>query len=551
MNSVDIEKSLRSIEARLAVIEKSSASVDSSELKKYKLEHQQVQVRSNQKPMSGNWLGFVASVCFVLAAGFIVKLSIDSGWLTHEKQLGVATLFGMSLFIAGIVISSADKIYASFLPAAGAAILYMTCFAAYEYYLLISFQTVIAITSIVSGISIWFYIRFKHDIYAIIAAIGAYIAPVVSGVESNAIFSLYYFSICSLNFATLAIWVQSRTLTMISAYLAISITAYVGLNLHQDDLIATALALNFLIFSIGTFFHTQLTQQELTEIEAWSFFPVLLIFYAMEYYYISLINPTLASSVSVASAALLVGLYLWAKRWLPERHFNSHTMLFTFVTVVCFHSIYLGLLPLMLRPWLFVAIVLGFSLFHSKLCFRTSGLLLIIPTIALSAILGIEYLNILSHLVRGFSIFWAFVAWASLASIWFSLLHNREELACREEYSYIMLAAVHLLCIMSLYQLTSVLGTLAVSSSWLTYVLIILTFASIRKDVIMAKSVIIVLFFAAGKALLYDGSSTPTIIRALCLIVTGIVLYASGLVIRKMTQWKSNSERNSQNGTPS
>ncbi|MDD5586842.1 MAG: hypothetical protein PHY92_07810, partial [Alphaproteobacteria bacterium] len=29
----------------------------------------------------GNWLGIIAVVCFVLAAGFIIKLSIDSGWL--------------------------------------------------------------------------------------------------------------------------------------------------------------------------------------------------------------------------------------------------------------------------------------------------------------------------------------------------------------------------------------------------------------------------------------------------------------------------------------
>lgn len=538
MNSISIEKRLQALEARLTILESTNAIATQPVPKTRSLEQNSTSTKSNLKPMSGNWLGFVASVCFVLAAGFIVKLSIDSGWLTHEKQLFVATLFGMALFAAGIIISNADRVYASFLPAAGAAILYMTCFAAYEYYLLISFQTVIAITSIVSGISIWFYIRFKHDIYAIIAAIGAYIAPVISGVESNAIFSLYYFSICSLNFATLSIWVQSRTLTMISAYLAISITAIVGLNMQQDDLIATVLALNFIIFSIGTFFYTQLNKQELSEFEAWSFFPVLLIFYAMEYYYISRMDPTLASSVSVASAALLMALYLSARRWLPERHFNSRPVLFTFVTVVCFHSIYLGLLPVMIRPCLFALIVMGFSLFHSKLCYKKPGLVLIIPAIALSAILGIEYLNILSHLIMGFNLFWAFVAWTSLASIWFALLQNREKLSQYEEYSYVLLAAAHVLCIMSLYQLTIGLGTLAVSSSWLAYVLFILNFASIRKDVIMAKSVIIVLFFAAGKALLYDGASTPTIIRTLCLIITGVVLYASGLVIRKMTQWK-------------
>jgi len=543
LKSIDIEKSIESLDTRVSTVEKIIGSVSPiAPIKQSKLIKNKKSVdrsKSTPKPMSGNWLGFVASACFILAACFIVKLSIESGWLTHEKQLGVATLFGMALFIGGIVISNADRIYACFLPAAGATVLYFTGFAAHQYYLLISFQTVIAITTVVSGISIWFYLRFKHDIYAIIAALGAYIAPIVSGVEYNTIYSLYYFTICSLNFATLAIWVESRTLTMISAYLAISITAAIGLKLHQDVLIATVLAINFLIYSIGTLFHTRLTQQQLTEKESWSLFPVLLIFYAMEYYYLSRIDQTIASCVSLAAAALLVGLYYSAKKWLPERRFNSRNVLLTFVTLVCFHSIYLGLLPLNIRPWLFPMIVFGYTLLHTRISVVKWSIPFLIPFVALSAILGIEYLSMIGHLLSSKELTWSVVAWPSFASIWCLLIKNRKEFAHKEEYCYVLLAATHLLAIMSLYQLTSEYGTLAVSASWLAYVLIMLQVSTLRNDILIAKSVLIVLFFAAGKALLYDASSTPTIIRTLSLILTGIVLYASGLVIRKKTNWQS------------
>ncbi|WP_058477684.1 DUF2339 domain-containing protein [Legionella steigerwaltii] len=543
MKSVDIEKSLQALDTRVSTVEKIIGSVSPiPPIKQPKLIKSKKSVdgsKATPKPMSGNWLGFVASVCFILAACFIVKLSIESGWLTHEKQLGVATLFGMALFAAGLVISSADRIYACFLPAAGAVVLYFTGFAAHQYYLLVSFQTVIAITAVVSGITIWFYLRFKHDIYAIIATLGAYIAPIVSGVENNTLFSLYYFTICSLNFATLAIWVGSRTLTMISAYLAISITAVIGLKLHQDILIAAVLAINFLIYSIGTLFHTQLTKQQLTEKESWSLFPVLLIFYAMEYYYLSRINQTIASCVSLAAAALLIGLYYSAKRWFPERRFNSRNVLLTFVTLVCFHSIYLGLLPLNIRPWLFPVIVFGSTFLYGRIRSIKWGIPLFIPLIALSAIIGIEYLSMVSHLLNSKELSWTVVTWVSCASIWSLLIHYREELGHKEEYCYVLLAAAHLLAIMSLYQLTTEYGTLAVSASWLAYVLVILRVSTLRNDILIAKSVLIVLFFAASKALLYDASSTPTIIRTLSLILTGVVLYASGLVIRKKTNWQS------------
>lgn len=552
MKSVNVEKSLQALETRVSTVEKIINSVFPIKHSKSTQEKKSnTRQKSIQKPMSGNWLGFVAAVCFILAACFIVKLSIVSGWLTHEKQLGVATLFGMALFTGGLVISNADRMYACFLPAAGATVLYFTGFAAFQYYLLISFQTVIAITTVVSGISIWFYLRFKHDIYAIIAALGAYIAPIVAGVENNAIFSLYYFTICSLNFATLAIWVESRTLTLISAYLAISITAIIGLKIHQDVLIAAVLAINFLIYSIGTLFHTQITKQQLTEKESWSLFLVLLIFYAMEYYFLSCIDQTFASCASLAAAALLVSLYNSAKRWSPGRRFNSRNVILTFVTLVCFHSIYLGLLPLSLRPWLFPLIVSGYTLFRARLSSIQWSIPFLIPFVALSAILGIEYISMLSHLLSGRELSWSAVAWVSFASIWHFLIQNRKELGDKEEYCYVLLAAAHLLAIMSLYQITTEYGTLAVSASWLTYVLILLQVSTLRNDVLIAKSVIIVLFFAAGKALLYDASSTPTLIRALSLILTGVVLYASGLVIRKKTNWQSKSSKDicSENGS--
>ena len=158
------------------------------------------------------------------------------------------------------------------------------------------------------------------------------------------------------------------------------------------------------------------------------------------------------------------------------------------------------------------------------------------PIIALASILGIEYLNMLSSLVTTTDFSWALVSWASFASLWFVYFKHRKQLSKNNEYAYAILGAAHLLCIMALYQITNQYNSLAISSSWLFYTLIVLALAHSKKDVLMAKSVLLVLGFAAGKALLYDAAATPTIIRALSLIVTGIVLYTSGLTIRKMTR---------------
>ncbi len=530
MDSSPNERQLESIQERLSNIE-AKLKINTPLINPHPKNTMQV----NSKPISGNLLGVVSSICFILAAGFIFKLSLDSGWLTHEKQLGLAILLGLALFAAGILISNTDTIYSSFLPAAGSTILYLTCFAAYQYYFLISFQTVIAITCIITGISLWFYIQFKHDIYAVIAAIGAYSAPFVTNIDNNVFFTLYYFIICSFTFATLSIWVQSRTLTVISAYLAIAITAYVGLNLDMDAVIASALTLNFLIFSMATYFYTQLNHHALTEKESWSLFPVLLIFYAMEYYFISRINPAAASLVSLAAAALLVGLNLSAQRWSRGKTIYSSGIVLTFVTLVFFHSIYLELLPREVKPWLFVIILIGYSAFHKNISVTKIQSIVIIPIIALSSILGIEYLSMLNHLLKPFNLPWAIVSWASFLSLWYIIIKHRDVLNKNKNYILPLLAAAHVLCITGLYQMTMEYGSLAVSSSWLIYAILVLSFSYINKDLTMAQSVLIVLSFAAGKALLYDAASTPNIHRTLSLILTGIVLYASGFTIRKMS----------------
>lgn len=524
-NKPTIEQSLENIQARLSVIEK-----------KLKLTKEPKKTPPLNQPqaLSGNLLGVVSSICFILAAGLIIKLSIESGWLNPEKQLGLATLLGLALFAGGILISNTDKLYASFLPAAGSTILYLTCFASYQFYFLISFQTVIAITCIITSLSLWFYVQFKHDIYAVIAAIGAYSVPFVGTVDNNIIFILYYLIICSLTFATLSIWVQSRTLTVISSYLAIAITAIIGLHLDMNTIFAGALALHFFIFSVGTYFYTQLNHHAMSEKEAWSFFPILLIFYTMEYYFISRIHPALASLVSLASAGLLILLYLSAKRWSSDRTIYSSGVVLSFATLVFFHSIYLELLPPDIKPWLFVLIIMGTIFIKSKHRFSLTNTIMIVPMFAFSAILGIEYLNMLSHLALKFNFPWALVSWVSFLSLWYVVIKQEPTLSQNKNTMYFILAACHFLGIMGLYQLTLPYGSLAISASWLTYALVVLYFAHIKRNLYIAKSVLIILSFATGKALLYDAISTPNIRRTLSLILTGIVLYISGLVLRKM-----------------
>lgn len=495
-------------------------------------------LRAPEIARPGSWLGAVAVICFVLAAGFIIKLSIESGWLTPERQIGLAVLLGLGLIGAGLRLQSADAEYAGFLPAAGIVVLYAAVFAAHRFYALIPFETAVAMTAVVSGLCIWIYTQMRQDLYPVTAALGAYFAPAVLGLHAASEFSVYYYLLCSFAFAAISIGVSSRILTLVAAYMSILMTAATGLSLNNDLLIVWMLALNFLVLSAGVYLFTRYNGAPLTERESAGFLPVAFFFYAAEYYFINRLSPGLAPWLSLGFAAVLLVLYHAARRRFPEGELGSGSMVYAFVSVVCFHSFYLELLPPEAQPWMFVVIILAVCASEVPLSVDGRPGRWRVPALALGAVLVIEYISMASHLLSGSGYPWPAVSMFSVAALWILIFFRGREMPGQGGYGA-LLASAHLLAVLGLYRLTKDNSSLQVTASWLAYAVAVIAFAFSRRDEDMARSAVFVLSFAAGKALLYDAASAPTVVRIVCLLSTGAVLYGAGFFLRRISGWKA------------
>ncbi len=127
-NHKPLESAIGGLNKRLTAIELRLGIVSSPIINKTPHEPQTVQAPSGHSKekssasQSGSWLASVGMLFFVLAASFFIKLAIDSGWLTPERQLVGAFLFGLGLIGFGIHLKSKDSSYASFLPGAGVVI---------------------------------------------------------------------------------------------------------------------------------------------------------------------------------------------------------------------------------------------------------------------------------------------------------------------------------------------------------------------------------------------------------------------------------------------
>jgi hypothetical protein len=502
------------------------------------------------KKEQGSWLGIAAVICFVLAGGFTIRLSMEYEWMTPIKQIGIVTLFGISLIFSRVLFVNIDNKYSSFLPAAGVIILYMTVIEGEIYYSQMFHEVVIISYYIISFICICLYRVTRHDFYIITSAMGVYFAPFVnstagpythiSGVifgVSDKVFIHYYFLLCSIICSFISIWVHSRKLMLVSGCLAIFMTGLSAFFTKQGALVPSILALNFLVFSFGSYLYSRINNVPLTTKEAKDFLPVILMFYVMEYGFLSLSNiqVNLAPWLSLGFAVILNLLYIFDKKHLPETLGGEQWMLI-FTTIICFHSIYY-IFSLNGPSALLALISFIFAFSFSNFSDKKLKVRFYILIIALCLIILIKYFSMIRVLLPQEFNIKSLVATAFCFCFGILTFYSNKP-DQQNKGGQLLLVAAHLLAVSGLWRLTSDINSLAVSASWLFYAVCIMIFSYKRRDLVMIRSALLILVLASGKALLYDASGAENIVRILCLLLTGVVLYGSGLVIRKTNEWQ-------------
>lgn len=492
-----------------------------------------------EKMSSVNWLGAVSVICFVVAAAFIIKLAIETGWLTPARQIGLAALLGFTLIGAGLRLLKFDRAYASLLPGAGIVVLYLTAIAARSYHHLIGFEVALAAVALVSALCIWLYTETKHDVYPITSAIGAYLAPFLLGDGTQNDLILSYHVACSISFATISIWLDSRLLSVIAAYLAIGVSFFISSASTFDPSYISILLAHFTIFAFAVVIHSVKTGLPMTEKDAWAYFPVLLIFYASEYSLISKWNPAWAPSISLGFAAVLIALYFAGKSSLKKDSLASVNVVSAYAALVLFHSFYLELLDDTWKPWLLPVLVAAVAL-RPPMSKGNVSKTQVVPVIAVGAVIAIEYFRIAFALIdRKADTNMTAVSFAAPIALAFLFVQQRKARASQDLLP--LLLAAHALAVLALYNIAEPFGSLAVSGSWLAYSVVIMGAGFSIRDKVVAKSALAALGLAAAKALLYDASMAPAPVRIACLLVTGLVLYGCGFLLKRIETWPENA----------
>lgn len=509
--------------------------------------------RPTESLQFGNFLGIVGIICFILAAAYLVKLSIDSGWLTPANRILLAGLFGLALIVTGTRKRFAETHYMSLLPAAGVVVLYLTVAAGYGLYDLYSPTQTVAMMGAVSVLCLFLYSLFHAPIYAVVAVVGTYLSVFLTpSVRDVPTLSTYFF-IWDLTFAVVAVQMRSRVMILLASYLSLWLFQ-VGFHSvwaqTQDQALYLALyqVVQFFIFLIATATYSMKNQSPMTAAETWSFFPLLIFFYGLEYATVKAAFPAVAPWIALGFAALIYLAYAVSKRSLGKETLASAEAVSTFITIVAVHALYLQIFDFRWQLW---SPAVALALFPFLLSKRGEGKVHYGPLFILGgvflfaylrAILAFDPLLPLERIGLGFTYF-VILGWFYLTRVSPTEGGEFHKLALAFGHAQFFAATIRLWhWAQKQFFLPYEITHAGLSLTWAVMGLVILLWAKARRDALLAYSAMGLLGAGTAKVLLYDVAGSAPLIRIACLLALGAILYFCGYQFRVIEGWKKSAQ---------
>jgi uncharacterized membrane protein len=479
-----------------------------------------------------NVLGWTGATALVLAAVYLIRLAIDSGWLTPTRQLALAVLGGFILIGLGLWLRKSNREYASLLPAGGIVIFFMSIYGAHIYYHLITAQMAGGAVVLVCLGALWLGSIFESQLYGLFAVVGSYSAPfLLPNLRNSTTDLIIYFSAWSILFCVYSIWAGKRRIYVLAAYMALlGFEAIWKLTAPAEWIAALIFQLvQFVLFAVGAAMYSIKRASPMDKNTALAHLPILLIFYVLQYGLLNMHLPSLAPWIATGSAVFLVLCYLVVRHYLQRTPEAGAMLVSAYAALVLFHAGYMESVPAEWAPW--VAFLL-LPLLGVYLYLRGAEASVTWPIkLAVGLVFAINYLRIIANAHLGDVPGRDALALLYAAELYVGYYLTRN-ISSLSEWRIPLLYAAHISVMAGAVHIFD--GRFAVSLTWGVLAIACLVASLSNQDKALGKSSLLVFAASAVKVLLYDLSGAAPLVRIACLLVLGVTLYAGGWLYRKV-----------------
>jgi uncharacterized membrane protein len=281
--------------------------------------------RDLESVIGGSWFNWIGIIAVTFGVAFFLKFAFDKQWIGPGARVSLSALVGVVLLYVGERLRGRGlKSYAYVLSGGGVLILYLSAYAAYNFYQLIGQKPAFLLMAVVTTTAVLLSVRLNALPVAILALVGGFLTPLLlsTGVD-NEVALFTYVSLLDAGVLAVAYFKRWRSLDFLSFAGTVAISLGWALKFFGPEKIWTTLfflSVFFLLYSLLPIFHNVLPGRS----TRW--FDVSLAVANATFYfglsYLMLIE-TSFDHATPATQALLVsifftGLFYTTWRWSPD-----------------------------------------------------------------------------------------------------------------------------------------------------------------------------------------------------------------------------------------
>jgi len=219
--------------------------------------------RDLESAIGGRWFNWIGIIALTFGVAFFLKFAFDKQWIGPGARVSLSAIIGVTLLYVGERLRGRGlKAYAYVLSGGGILILYLSDYAAYNFYHLIGQTSAFLLMAAVTTTAVLLSVRQNALPVAILGLVGGFLTPVLlsTGVD-NEVGLFIYVALLDAGVLAVAYFKRWRSLDFLSFAGTMAITLGWAFTFFSQEKVSTTLvflSIFFLLYSLLAIFHNVL-----------------------------------------------------------------------------------------------------------------------------------------------------------------------------------------------------------------------------------------------------------------------------------------------------
>jgi len=266
-----------------------------------------------EENIGGTWFARIGMAALVLGASFFLKYAFDNNWIGEVGRVMIGIIVGIILLGLGEKFIRKYFVYGQLLSGGGLAVLYLSIFAAFDFYSLIGQIPAFLMMMLITTVGIILSIRYDAISLIIVSTLGGFFTPFLISTGKNNEAGLFsYILILDLAILAVSIFKKWRWLNVLGFLATMFVfMAWAGEFYRADELPLTMffLTLFFITYSISSLIYNLVQKEKSSGIEQLLTIMAGSVYFASSY---AILDPKYHIFMGFFALILAIYYFLWA-----------------------------------------------------------------------------------------------------------------------------------------------------------------------------------------------------------------------------------------------